>query len=819
MERTVRLLAILLALFSLPLRAETPYPVWLLNQKETEIAQLKKAYQREMDKLKGDAATIDTWARAEAKESRLVTNIEEAQLTAYWQSEQRRREAFLTVGLLKLAEDFNSEHVSIERRYSQQLERANYSPRQQLRENPATRPWLSRLENSWADERSRRTAYASLSTLTRSPPPMKADEFTTYKEMKLLSTVTLEGISTTSHPELHARFWKALLAGQKDDFTTDSEGNVSLNGRRVVVQFFYSVDGKTPAVTKADEILSLNSRLKEVALEVFVNQPRRKRLIEQVHAARVEMFPAKALTPYFGDVPTEVSSAQPLELRDRFNRKLEQITLTDWEGPVSNPALSLKVKAPYARDYPTTVTLSTNSPDLYFDLPSEVGPTGATKILHFREANDEASFHLALWPVEEGAKEATALTIRSQGQDVRYPIWILRHDRLQSVNVPVVVNASPFPYTKAPLEKPYLVAPWPYLQPADKPTQSALPFSITLDFSHDRSEFFSGSGEKEQSRRAIVQQAANDWAFFMDNLYLDPVRKGDEETLLRQQGKATRGSEDYRARNQYDYKDFLLYVMGSNSSPAAEAFGGGVGQGLSTSRGRVQNGLRRSGQTLFEGVWSKEGYKAIPRQNQWWEVEYADGKPVDLYSYAVHEIGHALFAHQNYPVFNQWIESGEVSDMYVQEYQRAVPAVERATAHLPKEIDRASRRGAFGAIEGSMPQKRWLLTKLDLLMLRATGYRLRDVDVFRPFKWTLTELVLPANRGEPFRFTPSAEGGLLPYCWKIESGRLPEGLTLDSFSGKISGSPRESGVFYLVLNVRDQEDTVGISRAVHITVN
>ena len=63
---------------------------------------------------------------------------------------------------------------------------------------------------------------------------------------------------------------------------------------------------------------------------------------------------------------------------------------------------------------------------------------------------------------------------------------------------------------------------------------------------------------------------------------------------------------------------------------------------------------------------------------------------------------------------------------------------------------------------------------------------------------------MEALKGTAFNYQPSATGGVGPYTWSIASGSLPGGLSLNSTTGAITGTPSQAGTFAVGLMVRDQ---------------
>jgi hypothetical protein len=61
--------------------------------------------------------------------------------------------------------------------------------------------------------------------------------------------------------------------------------------------------------------------------------------------------------------------------------------------------------------------------------------------------------------------------------------------------------------------------------------------------------------------------------------------------------------------------------------------------------------------------------------------------------------------------------------------------------------------------------------------------------------------------GSPFLQQLSATGGVPPYTWTIVNGSLPPGLTLDPYSGLITGTASVAGAFSFTVQVTDSKST------------
>ncbi|WP_298435884.1 DUF4082 domain-containing protein [Geobacter sp.] len=59
------------------------------------------------------------------------------------------------------------------------------------------------------------------------------------------------------------------------------------------------------------------------------------------------------------------------------------------------------------------------------------------------------------------------------------------------------------------------------------------------------------------------------------------------------------------------------------------------------------------------------------------------------------------------------------------------------------------------------------------------------------------------TQGVPYTATVAASGGIPPYTWSVAGGSLPAGLTLNSATGGISGTPTATGTFNFTVGVAD----------------
>ena len=427
--------------------------------------------------------------------------------------------------------------------------------------------------------------------------------------------------------------------------------------------------------------------------------------------------------------------------RDVFGREVNEtgLVLVDWEGHIANPAMKYFVELPGA-----TATLSSGEPRLYFDLPSWAGPIGPTKALVSEGPTQAAEFHISIFPDRNTSDESHTLTIRYVGGGGRVSS--------QTIDVHVID------------------------QDVDRP----LEFNVIAEFRNDESGMFD-----DPAAREAVQQAADDWAYFIADMDLDEVLAGEELMW---------GPDNVRLRNAIDYTGILIGAYGHPNSEMT-ATGGPTCGGQNHSSSGVELPIKRSGNIEFDprGLFDTLGWIISLDEDEWWMhgvVEMGD-----LYPVAIHEIGHALVFSSCQDGFAGFHEAGEVRDDEVRDYYGSYPRTDHYHHFIDGTNDPISKRGAFGnEWDGETPDGRWLVTKLHLLVAQAVGYTLRDTSPFRELS-LLDEPLVEGSAGVLYTHTLNVVGGIPAYYWTIEKGALPDGLSLDSFTGTISGTPQESGTF------------------------
>ena len=448
-------------------------------------------------------------------------------------------------------------------------------------------------------------------------------------------------------------------------------------------------------------------------------------------------------------------------VRDVFGREVNEtgIVLVDWEGHIANPAMKYSVELSGA-----TAVLISSEQRIYFDRPSSIGANGSSKTLSSGDPSQATEFYISILPDRDTLDEQHALTIRYVDGGLAGS---------QTIDVHVID------------------------QDVDRP----LEFNVIPDYSYDDTGMFD-----DPAAREAVQRMADDWAYFIADMNLDEVRAGEEQMWIwypeeqRRQGLG----DGVTVTNDVTYTGFLMHVYGKLDEKY-RASGGPSCQGRNQSSGEVEFPIKRSGSITFDprGNWNTLGWGTSVDEGSVWQANNRWHN--DLYSIALHELGHAVVFNDCHDGFAGFFNVREVRDAAVRAYYGSYPRMDDGH-HFFDAIDPISRRGAYGnGLAGDMGIGRELVTKFDLLIAQATGYVLRDTSPFRDLSIP-DEPLAGGSVGAAYTHTMDAAGGIPAYYWTIDSGTLPDGLSLDSFTGTISGIPQESGTFELTIRVRDNTE-------------
>lgn len=435
------------------------------------------------------------------------------------------------------------------------------------------------------------------------------------------------------------------------------------------------------------------------------------------------------------------SVAQQVEVTDVWGRRLNErgITLVDWDGFLANPAIKLTLRVPGAEILPIDTTITATHPRIYFD--------------HTLSLTNSVSrtIHISIFPDRDGEDEQYELRITSTKTTTTIPIRVIDLDR-----------------------------------PAAKH------FPVTLDFSKDKTGFF-----KNPDARRITQQAADDWAFFIDDMKFKTIPVGAEKTWIWNPDGFHSGQ---LVKNDRPFDGYLLYAYGVHH---AELRSGGEGSYVGA---LYQNdGLRRSGGFEAEtaGNYNALGWFFTTSDDDWNRSGNLRHETNDFYSIAHHEIGHALFFNSHHPAFARWKKETKLSSPEVIAYL-GHPAQINSSDHFPGEVDPASLKGAFGnEYGGVMARKRWVPTKLDLLCLASLGYKLRPIFAFAPFKVDSSQFDPKARLNAPYSSALHPTASIPIFSFNISAGALPPGLSLDTFTGTISGTPTQTGAFQFQIEAQE----------------
>ncbi len=384
--------------------------------------------------------------------------------------------------------------------------------------------------------------------------------------------------------------------------------------------------------------------------------------------------------PFSEPVRTEERNELQFDVSWTDSQKQEGVKILDWDGFLANPVSTVRVYLPDDVKLPATLIATANNPRIYFDMPSTIDAAGPSKKIHIQD-HRRIDFSMAIFPDRDGCDETHQLRLRlvdSAGERWK----------------DIAVNVD------------------------DQDIEHTGENYIKLDFSHDKTGIF-----RDPYYRKIVQQAADDWSYFIDYQHFDVTKSGEESTFVWSKNGFRNG---HLASNTTSYIGFMLYAYGI-SSPELRSGGEGSHQGGFQKISSEYTSLRRSGGLEIEvsGNYNNLGWFLSATETEWWMSSNRYTETADLYSIAHHEIGHAIGFNSAYPKFESMKNQ---SAFFLFDGGSSMPISIGPQEHFDGTVDRSSLRGAFGNEHGGkVPLGRWLITKTDLLMLQRVGYSMRHM--------------------------------------------------------------------------------------------
>ncbi|MFB5760210.1 Ig domain-containing protein [Paenibacillus medicaginis] len=430
---------------------------------------------------------------------------------------------------------------------------------------------------------------------------------------------------------------------------------------------------------------------------------------------------------------------------DIFKRTVNDygIELVDWQGYLANPYVKLKVKPPADASFPVTVTLKAQGTSrLMMDLPSTLSANGASKTLTFNSALEEKNFLLAIHPDRIGGNgeiEKYTLSMAVTGRDgsttnQTIPIRVLDQDD----------NAEP---------------------------------SIPIDFDY-RFDTIKPYFNDAATRKA-TELAIKDWFYFFDLKPFDTVPTGAEANHL----PGDDWQNTIQVSNNKAYNGMWVFLRGLNG-PYSTGYPAANGKYHTRNGVTVPGNLNRSYGLILDFYDDAVPFTSV-NDEEWYQSDLS--KVTDVYGLMMHEFGHAVVFSDTFPGVRALKESGG-NDPVILAYQNR-PALLDNSYHLSgalAEVDRLS--GQNGGWNHLFPTRRWMNTKLSLLVAEKAGWPLRkNLTPFLAPEIVTKELPAPVQ-GQAYSVKLEAKGGVPFYDWTVTQGELPAGFKLDRFTGTISGT-------------------------------
>ncbi len=453
-----------------------------------------------------------------------------------------------------------------------------------------------------------------------------------------------------------------------------------------------------------------------------------------------------------------------IKIQDIFGRSLIEhgITLVDRDGYMANPLIKFRLVPPLDAALPGAFTLSANGGRLYFNNPCQPSANGPTSTRPVTEPNKPVIVKMSIFPAHTASAAPWALKV-------------------------VFTDANKISQTNT-------VAIHVIEQDTHRPNE----FGVTVNFALDATGFFSNRAARE-----IVRQAADDWSYYFAGMDLDATPSGAESTWIWNDNWS--GGHYFTSTNSFT--GYELYAYGTSNRELRSG-------GETSYEGRSQTScgkplsIHRSGafEACVDGNYNKLHWLYLTNDADWLATRNLRRETNDFYSIAHHEIGNALIFNKGHPGFSRaQAKKGFTSAAVTQYYGKPVP-ISISDDHLTGVIDPESGQGAFGyEYYGEIPRCRWTMTKLDLLCAQEVGYTLRSNIAFAAFTFPKSNLP-PGQQGRRYVRAFEATGGIPIYNWGVTEGSLQPGLSLDPFTGELSGLPARAGAYRFTVCAQDYHE-------------
>jgi len=543
---------------------------------------------------------------------------------------------------------------------------------------------------------------------------------------------------------------------------------------------------------------------------------------------------------------TPSTSTSGIQILDRFNRDITTVdmSLLDWEGFIQNPQSRFKIIPPAGAKYPITMQVSADeAPRLYIfqrhegehpydvrnylSVHNEQGPMwGGTlvtladeeifggvpheltdqqlvdiglirEIRTFSQQEFPLELHLGIHPDRNGDNENYTLNIiMTDAEGTEY-----------KQDIPVSVCDQ------------------------DKPERE-VEFKFHVDYSTD----WGGYLENTQDGMVVKQgfeRILNDVAYFFEDMRFDTMGAGQCSAFV----NWTVEDQPGYATNSFSFNDGYYLFINSHSG------GGGLSSQTRHTRNGEDTGFPACG---FWGANPRDeltfnvNTRIYLPEDDWWRTnnhmiygrngeclgdtlddpgngciqcpegeDWCGHQRGDIYWPNLHELNHGLTMSGDWTRWKKWFDSDTlcIDDPDL--------IVHTGTCLPMYKTDHVVLGGHTSASNQQGDRGRTLFTRFDIMLMQAVGWELRETSMLEGL--TINNDELPeASVGNTYEGAIEVKGGIPSYNFKIISGNLPPGLTLNSFNGNIAGQPTIAGNYEFTIQLMDS-DQYNVLRVSNVT--